>query len=155
MNGEIKSPNVRDALAVLLLRVGLVWFLFLWAVHKLLATEQYQTLARNFDKVEINASTVQIVGVVQLVILFFALIGLFRPFTYGGMAVMHAYTVSRQWEQYIDPFAISENGFPVNRNVSISAAVMCAFIVLLLLIHRDRYSVGAWLQDRIGHKWWL
>lgn len=155
MSNKQSSNEKRDALAVLILRLGLVWFLFLWAVHKLLATSQYQSLARNIDKIELDATTVQLIGFAQLVILFLALIGIFRPFSYGAMAVMHAFTVSRQWERYFDPFAISERGFPVNRNVSISAAVMCAFFVLLLLIHRDRYSIGAWLQRRVGNKWWL
>ncbi len=155
MTGQQHGYYKRDAIAVLLLRAGLVWFLFLWAIHKLLATSQYQSLARNFDKVEIDATTVQLIGVAQLIVLFLALIGIFRPFTYGAMALMHAFTVSRQWERYIDPFAISERGFPINRNVSVSAAVMCAFIVLILLIHRDRYSIGAWLQQRVGNKWWL
>ncbi|MDJ0614449.1 MAG: hypothetical protein QNJ29_12320 [Rhizobiaceae bacterium] len=155
MNNKLSPIEKRDALAVLILRLGLIWFLFLWAIHKLLATSQYQSLARNFDKVEIDATTVQLIGIAQLAVLFLALIGIFRPFVYSAMALTHAFTVSRQWERYIDPFAISERGFPVNRNVSVSAAVMCAFIVLILLIHRDRYSIGAWLQHRIGHRWWL
>ena len=155
MNDKLSPSDTRDALAVLLLRLGLIWFLFLWAIHKLLATGQYQSLARNIDKIEIDATMVQAIGIAQIVVLFLALIGIFRPFTYGAMAVTHAFTVSRQWERYIDPFEISERGFPINRNVSVSAAVMCAFIVLLLLIHRDHFSVGAWLRRNWEDKWWL
>ena len=155
MNNNLSRLDIRDASAILILRLGLIWFLFLWAIHKLLATGQYQSLARNIDKIEIEASTVQIIGVVQLVVLFLALIGIFRPFTYGALAVTHAFTVLRQWERYIDPFAISERGFPINRNVSISAAAMCAFIVLLLLIHRDHFSIGGWLRRKCHDKWWL
>lgn len=155
MNDKLTPSDTRDALAVLLLRLGLIWFLFLWAIHKLLATGQYQSLARNIDKIEINATTVQMIGIAQIVVLFLALIGIFRPFTYGAMAATHAFTVFRQWERYIDPFEISERGFPVNRNVSISAAAMCAFIVLLLLIHRDHFSIGGWLRRKWDDKWWL
>lgn len=155
MNDILSTADRRDALAVLILRVGLIWFLFLWAIHKILATSQYQNLARNFDDVEISATTVQLIGAAQIVVLFLALIGIFRPFAYGAMAAAHAFTVSRQWERYIDPFAISERGFPVNRNVSVSAAVMCAFIVLLLLIHRDHYSIGGWLKRKWEDAWWL
>ncbi|MEP3346281.1 MAG: hypothetical protein ABJN34_00080 [Litoreibacter sp.] len=155
MNDKLTAVDQRDAFAVLLLRVGLIWFLFLWAIHKILATGQYQNLARNFDKMEIDASTVQIIGAVQIAVLFLALIGIFRPFTYGAMAITHAFTIFRQWERYIDPFEINARGFPVNRNVSDSAAVMCAFIVLLLLIHRDHFSVGGWLKRNWEDKWWL
>ena len=153
---DILSPSERrDALAVFLLRVGLIWFLFLWAIHKILATGQYQSLARNFDKVEIDATTVQLIGAAQIFVLFLALIGIFRPFTYGAMALTHAFTVSRQWDRYIDPFAINDRGFPINRNVSVSAAVMCAFVVLILLIHRDHFSIGGWLKRHWENKWWL
>lgn len=155
MTDKLTLTDRRDALAVLILRLGLIWFLFLWAIHKILATGQYQNLARNFDEVELGATTVQLIGGAQIAVLVLALIGIFRPFTYGAMAVTHAFTVSRQWDRYIDPFAISERGFPVNRNVSVSAAVMCAFIVLLLLIHRDHYSLGGYLKRKLENHWWL
>ncbi len=155
MTNALNKHDLCDASAVLLLRLGLIWFLFLWAVHKLLATGQYQSLARNIDKIEIDASTVQMIGIAQLVILAFALVGVFRPFAYGAMALMHAFTVSRQWDRYLDPFEVSARGFPVNRNVSVSAAVMCAFVVLLLLIHRDHFSLGGWARRKGRGRWWL
>ena len=152
---KLSPSDTRDALAVLILRVGLIWFLFLWAIHKLLATSQYQNLARNFDDVEVSATSVQIAGIVQLTLLALALIGIFRPFSYGAMAVMHAFTISRQWDRYLDPFAISERGFPVNRNLSETAAVMCAFIALMILIPRDHFSLGGWLKRKWEPSWWL
>lgn len=155
MNDTLSPTDKRDALALLVLRFGLIWFLFLWAIHKILATGQYQSLARNIDKIEIDATTVQLIGAVQILVLILALIGIFRPFAYGAMALTHAFTVSRQWERYIDPFAISERGFPSNRNVSINVAVICAFVVLILLIHRDHFSVGGWLKRHWEKKWWL
>ncbi len=155
MNHQLTPSDTRDAVAVLVLRLGLIWFLFLWAIHKLLATGQYQSLARNVDKIEIDATTVEIIGVVQIAVLFLALVGILRPFTYGAMAATHAFTISRQWERYIDPFEINARGFPVNRNVAISAAAMCAFIALLLLIRRDHFSIGGWLRRKWSDQWWL
>lgn len=152
---DLTSSDKRDAIAIFILRLGLVWFLFLWAIHKLLATSQYQSLARNFDDVEVSAESVQMIGIAQLVVLALALVGIFRPFSYGAMAAMHAYTISRQWDRYIDPFTISERGFPVNRNVSESVAVMGAFIVLILLIPRDHFSLGGWLRRNWYPSWWL
>lgn len=144
-----------DAVAVLILRVGLIWFLFLWAAHKLITPKQYQTLARHFDGVEIEISTIQFMGIVQIALLVVALVGIFRPFSYGAIALMHAFTVQRQWERFLDPFALSERGFPINRNPVISLAALAAFIALVLLIHRDHYSVGGWLRQRGRGKWWL
>ena len=155
MNKTLSATDKRDAFAVLLLRCGLIWFLFLWAIHKILATGQYQRLAKNFDDVELSVTTVQLIGYGQILFLALALIGIFRPFTYGAMALTHAFTVSRQWERYIDPFVVNDRGFPANRNVSISLAVMCAFVVLLLLIHRDHFSLGGYLKRKWEEHWWL
>ena len=74
MNGKLTPAESRDALAVLILRLGLIWFLFLWAIHKILSTSQYQSLARNFDDIEMDATTVQLIGAAQIAVLFLALI---------------------------------------------------------------------------------
>lgn len=87
----------RDALAVLTLLVGLICFLFLWAIHKLLAPEQFQRLARNFDDVDRSTNTVHPIRAEQICVLFLALIGIVRPFAYGAMALTNTFTVFHQW----------------------------------------------------------
>jgi len=68
---------------------------------------------------------------------------------------MHFFTVTRRWEGFLDPFALNDRGFPINRNQVIDLAVMAAFVALILLIHRDHFSVGAWLRKRMGRRtWW-
>ena len=151
----LTPTDKRDALALFILRLGLIWFIALWAIHKLLATSQYQSLAKNIDKIEVSAFQVQAVGSVQLLICALALLGILRPFSYGALALMHAFTISRRWERFFDPFAISERGFPVTRNMVIDLAAMGAFIALILLIHRDHFSLGAWLKRHWEDRWWL
>lgn len=152
---KLTFDDNRDALAILILRLGLIWFLFLWAIHKVITPGQYQQLARHFD--DMDLSLIQVYGIagVQLFLLALALVGIFRPFAYGAMAVMHLFTVLRRWERFLDPFAVNDRGFPVNRNPVIDLAVLGAMIALVLLIHRDHFSVGGWLRRKWIPYWWL
>ncbi len=144
----------KDAIALLVLRLGLAWFIFLWAVHKFLAPGQYQFIARRFDDVDMSLMQVYLVGGLQMALCGLAAIGLFRLFSYGGLAAMHLFTVSRRWEGFLDPFALSAKGFPIHRNQVIDLAVLAAFIALILLIHRDHFSLGGWLRRHMGARWW-
>ena len=144
----------RDALALLILRLGLIWFIFLWAAHKLIVPKQYQSLARNIDGIEISLTTTYAIGAIQIAICILAALGIFRYASYSALLVMHFFTVTRRWDRFFDPFAISERGFPVNRNPVIDLAVLGAFIALVLLIHRDHFSLGGWLTRRRGWRIW-
>lgn len=146
--------DVLDGLAVLILRLGLSWFMFLWAIHKILTPKQYQGLVRHFDGVDISFAQIYAIGSVQILLCVLVAIGLFRPISYGALAAMHFFTITRQWERYIDPFALSDKGFPINRNPVIALAAMGAFIALVLLIRRDHFSVGGWLERHQGRMWW-
>lgn len=146
----------KDAAALLILRTGLIWFIFLWAAHKVILPGQYRSLARNFDGIEPSDMQIYITAGIQITVCLLALIGLFRLFSYGALLVMHAFTVSRRWEGFLDPFALNDAGnFPINRNQVIDLAVLGAMIALVLLIHRDHFSLGAWLARHSGEKrWW-
>ena len=135
-------------MALLLLRFGLAWFIFLWAAHKIITPKQYQGLARNFDGVELEFHTIYAVAAVQIVICLLVAIGALRWVSYPALALMHLFTVLRRWEGFFDPFALNARGFPIHRNQVIDLAVLAAMIALILLIHRDRFSVGAWWAAR-------
>ena len=144
----------RDGAALLILRAGLAWFMFLWAIHKIITPKQYQGLVKHFDGIEVSLEQVYLTGGVQILICLMALIGVFRPFAYGGLLAMHFFTVTRQIDRYLDPFAINERGFPVNRNPVIALAALGAFIALFMLIKRDHISLGGWLNRTRGRRWW-
>jgi hypothetical protein len=148
------AQDLRDAAALLILRLGLAWFMFLWAAHKLITPGQYKALAKNFDGVDLSIAQIVTAGSVQVALCVMVALGIFRYASYGALAVMHFYTLTRRWEGFFDPFAVNGNGFPVNRNQVIDLAVMGAFIALLLMVARDHWSVGAALRRRMGARWW-
>lgn len=152
---DLSAQDRLDATAILVLRLGLSWFMFLWAIHKIITPGQYQQLARHFDKVDLGLWQVYAIGGVQVALCVLAALGLFRVFSYGSLALMHLFTVSRRWERFLDPFAVNDKGFPVNRNPVIDLAVLAAFIALILLIRRDHFSIGGWLNRHARPRWWV
>lgn len=142
------QDRFKDSLGILILRLGCGWFIFVWAVNKILVPQQYQQLARHFDKVDVGLATVYAIASVQIAICLCVFVGWQRLYTYGLLFAMHAYTVYRQFPKYIDPFEINERGFPVNRNVVVSLCALFAMLALWLLHHRDHWSVDDWLKRR-------
>ena len=152
----ILSPQDRlDALALLILRLGLAWFIFLWAAHKIITPAQYQSLARNIDGVEVSLAQVYLAGGVQIALCLLVALGVLRYLSYGSLLAMHFFTVLRRLDGFLDPFAVNARGFPVNRNQVIDLAVLAAFIALVLLIRRDHFSVGGWLVRHDRPRWWM
>ncbi len=99
------------------LRLGLIWFIFLWAAHKVILPGQYRNLARNFDGITPTDTQIYATAGLQIVVCLLALIGIFRLVSYGALLIMHAFTVSRRWEGFLDPFALNDAGnFPIHRN---------------------------------------
>lgn len=147
----MKSPlenRSQDALALLILRAGCAWFIFVWAVNKILTPSQYQQLAQRYDSLSLDETTVLVIAAVQIAICLCVFVGWARLYTYAVLAAMHGYTVFREWPRYIDPFEINGSGFPVNRGVSISLCAFFAMIALWLLRHRDHWSVDAVLRGK-------
>jgi hypothetical protein len=151
----LSAQDRLDGLALLILRLGLAWFIFLWAAHKIITPGQYQNLARHFDGVDVSVTQVCLAGGVQIGLCVLAALGVLRYLSYGSLLVMHVFTVTRRLEGYFDPFAINDRGFPVNRNQVIDLAVLAAFIALVLLIRRDHFSVGGWLARHDRPRWWM
>lgn len=142
------QPHWSEALGMLLLRVGCAWFILVWAVNKFLAPGQYAFILKKFDGIEAEVLQVYAIGAVQVLIAVAVLIGLWRVASYAALALLHAGTIYRIWPRLIDPFEISEKGFPVNRNSAIALAIFLAMLALWLLRNRDVWSVDAWLQQR-------
>lgn len=152
---SLTRTELRDGAALLILRAGLVWFIFLWAAHKIITPGQYQNLAKYIDGVEVSYFQIYAMAALQIALCIAALIGAFRPLSYGGLLLMHFYTVTRRWEGFFDPFALNDKGFPINRNQVIDLAALAAFIALVLLMHRDHLSLGAWRARHGRGRWWM
>lgn len=145
----------KDGAALLIMRVGLAWFIFLWAAHKVITPKQYQNLARHFDGVDVSFAQIYGMAAFQIAVCVLVALGMFRIFSYSALLVMHFFTVTRRWEKFFDPFALSEKGFPINRNAVIDLAVLAAMIALILLIRRDHLSIGGWIERKRGIRWWM
>ena len=142
------KPHWSESLGMVLLRWGVAWFIFVWAVAKFTAPKQYQFIMKRFDGVEVDMTWVYVIGGAQIVICLLVFAGALRTWSYAALIAIHAFTLTRQWERFIDPFAISDKGFPVNRNASISLAVFLAMVALWLLRNRDEWSVDGWWKRR-------
>jgi putative oxidoreductase len=137
----------QEALGLLILRLGLAWFLFVWAVNKILAPAQYQKIWGYFHGIEIGSTLPYVMGGAQIIICLFMVLGFWRVVTYGLAFAMHAVTSIVISASLMAPFVI-ENGYPTNRNASITIAALAAFAALWLLRHRDHWSLDQWLKQR-------
>jgi len=149
----MKPQNTRsdwqEALGMLILRLGLAWFLFVWAINKILAPVQYQKLWGYFHGIEIGSTLPYVMGGLQIIISLAIAIGLWRTISYGLGLTMHSVTIVVIFPSLIAPFVIN-NGFPTNRNQAIAVAAWAGFATLWLLRKRDVWSLDVWLSRKKG-----
>ena len=145
---RLLTPCQSEALGLLLLRIGCAWFIFVWAVNKILAPVQYQKLAKFYDSIDLGLWQVYAIAAVQIVICLLVFAGWARIVSYAALAAMHGFTIFRQWPQYLAPFQINDNGFPVNRSVTVALCAFLAMLALWLLRHRDHWSLDVLLGAR-------
>ena len=91
----------RDAAALLILRLGLAWFMFLWAAHKVITPKQYQFIAKRFDDIDLSIAQIYLVAGVQIALCLMVALGIFRYASYGTLAIMHFFTITRRWEGFL------------------------------------------------------
>ncbi len=147
MDTDKTAANWQEPLGMVFLRLGLAWFLFVWAVNKILAPEQYTKIWGYFHGIDIGATAPYVMGGVQIVICLAIALGFWRTISYGLGFAMHAVTTAVISSELIAPFVI-RNGFPTNRNQSIALAAFGAFAALWLLRKRDVWSLDVWLAKR-------
>lgn len=147
MKDEQNTHLTMEALGLLVLRLGLAWFLFVWAVNKILVPAQYERLWGYFYGIKIGAVLPTVMGATQIVICIAVALGLWRIISYGLALAMHSVTIAVIFPRLIEPFVIKD-GFPENRNLAIAVAALGGFAALWLLRHRDHWSLDLWLTRR-------
>lgn len=147
MSEYANKHNWQESLGMVVLCLGLAWFLFVWAVNKILAPEQYKKLWGYFHGIDIGTTLPYLMGGVQIVICLAIALGLWRSVSYALGFAMHAVTIAVIFPSLIAPFVI-KNGFPTNRNQAIALAAMAGFAALWLLRKRDYWSLDGWLARR-------
>ena len=112
---RMQTPAARGALAVLLLRLGLGWFLLVWGVTKFLAPGHYVKLYAYFHGFDLAASLPYYMGAGQTVVAVAIILGLWRRASYAAGLLIHTITVAVVIGELVTPFVI-EKGFPAHRN---------------------------------------
>ena len=148
MSGQTGLQTRYEALGLLILRLGLAWFLFVWAVNKFLSPVQYQKIWGYFHGIEIGSTMPFVMGGAQIIICVAIALGFWRIVSYGLGFAMHAVTIIVISPNLAAPFIINANGYPVNRNASIALAALAGFAALWLLRHRDHWSLDRWLEQK-------
>ena len=129
----------RDGAALLILRAGLVWFMFLWAIHKIITPKQYKGLVKHFDGIEVSLEQVYLTGGVQILICLMALIGVFRPFAYGGLLA----ALNAALGQHLDRAIVA--GIPAIQTGTFRSAVylhLQRILIACLVSHRFNQNAG-------------
>ena len=145
--GRAQTPAARGALALLLLRLGLGWFLLVWGVTKFLAPGHYVKLYAYFHGFDLAASLPYYMGAGQTVVAVAIILGLWRRASYAAGLLIHTITVAVVIGDLVTPFVI-EKGFPAHRNQAIALAAWGGFIALYLLRDLDLWSVDGWRAAR-------
>ena len=131
---------VKAALALLLIRLSLGYFLGVWGGNKLMASEQSVQLFQYFYGVATDRQVVSLLGLMQIGLAVAIVLGVWRkPVYLAGLAV-HSITILVIGDSLLAPFTI-EDGFPVNRGYAASVPVWAAFATLWLLRKLDWMSI--------------
>lgn len=138
-------------LGLVLLRFGLGYFLFVWGVTKLLVPAQTVAIWGYFYGVEIDAALPYLLGGGEILLALAILFGVWRVVAYGVGFLVHGVTVVVISSSLFDPFAI-EDGFPVNRNASVSLPALMGFALLWLARAQDAWSADVWWRRRRAAK---
>ncbi len=145
--GPSPGPSRTDAAAVLVLRLGLGWFLMVWGVTKILAPGQAVKLYAYFHGVDLGAWMPYAMGGAEIALAAAIVLGLFGRVSYALGLLAHTVTIMVISGALLAPFVV-EDGFPSNRNQSVAVAAWVGFIALYLLRGRDAWSLDAWIARR-------
>jgi putative oxidoreductase len=133
----------RVAAALLILRVSLGVFLLQWSVEKFVAPEAAIRIGQNFYGVVLSGAIVVILGAAETLIALALLSGIYRRWSYGLAALIHAVSVVATWRQLVHPYGAAQNHLFIA-----GVPVLAGFILLYMLREWDAYSVEGWRRAR-------
>jgi len=146
--------TTRLNIALLILRLGIGAFLFVWASLKFLRPEWMVNVFKNTYKLEwVTQDHAFIVGGLQMLVVVLFLLGVWRTATYGFVMIMHGTGVVGSLLNggllfkgglikaiSTGNFAIGYINFPANL-LWTSVATLAALVALFLLRHHDGISI--------------
>jgi len=133
----------RAAAALLILRVSLGIFLLQWGVEKFVIPEAAIRIGQNFYGVALSGIIVVILGAAETLVALALLFGVYRRWSYGAAALIHAVSVLATWRQLMNPYGAAQNHLFIA-----GVPVLAAFILLYMLREWDAYSLEGWRKAR-------
>ena len=116
--------------ALFILRIALAVFLLLFGIDKLVATETTISVFAHYYGLSISTSVIYSAGVLEIMLSFAMLAGLWKTVTYGLGLSLHVISTLVTYEQLQFPFG-------ENHLFIASIPVLGAFIALFLLRQQD------------------
>lgn len=87
--------------ALFLLRVGVFIVMFVWTVDKILNPAHAAGVFANFYLIGgLGQEIILLLGVVELLVIFAFLAGLWKRYTYGIVMLLHGTSTLASWKQY-------------------------------------------------------
>ena len=121
----------KEQAALLVLRVGLGFFLLLWSCDKFAEPETTIRVFQVFYKIPISARAAYVVGGIEALISLLIIAGAWKSYTYAIGLVLHAISTIASWRQLSNPFGQGHHLFVA------AIPVLTAFIALYILRDRD------------------
>ena len=135
-------------LSLFILRITVFLVIFMWTLDKFLRPAHASAVFANFYYLNnIGATTIYIIGAVEMVLLLCFLGGVFKHISYGFVLVIHTISTLSTFKQYLAPFQAS--------NLLFFAAwpMLGACLALFLLREYDTlYTVKKW-SHRLSLVW--
>jgi putative oxidoreductase len=121
----------KEQVALLLLRVGLGFFLLVWSCAKFAAPEAAVGIFRVFYKIPISTTAAYAIGGVEALLSVLILAGAWKSYTYAIGLGLHTVSTIASWKPLISPFSPGHDLFVA------AIPVLTAFIALYILRDRD------------------
>jgi putative oxidoreductase len=125
----------REQAALLLLRVGLGFFLLLWSCDKFAEPGATVKIFQGFYKIPISTPAAYVIGSVEVLISILFIAGAWKSYTYAIGLALHGISTFASWRQLTSPFSQGHHLFVA------AIPVLTAFIALYIL--RDRGTLWA------------
>lgn len=115
---------------ILFLRLGLGFFLALWAINKLIAPNDTVLLFKNYYFIDITTSMATLLGGFQLVLSLFIILGLYKTLSYGAGFLLQIISTLSLFHLLTEPFG--KNYFVIS-----FIPILFSFFALFLLREFD------------------
>lgn len=125
------SLQQKLGISLALIRFTMGAFFLVWSIEKIIHPETIQKVFSRFYLIEISPTVAVAIGVVQTLIIFAFMAGLFKVWTYGAILGMHAVSTLSTYKELFNPYE------PPNHLFWAAVPTLAASIALFLLRKED------------------